>query len=108
MKWFPFKRMCWLFSEFAIPAAQEVLKNNLILAHTSFSDGPEIDDHIIHSKANSVEKKYPHTSPAAPIIPYSTLTSTFIACAQTVLSLFKLSPAIGKTLIIVLFTKQAA
>lgn len=49
--------MYWLFSESAVPAAREVLKSNLLPAHTCFCPGPEIDDHITHSKANSMEKK---------------------------------------------------
>lgn len=78
------KKNMVVISEPAVSAAQEVLKNYLLSAHTCFCPGPEIDDHITHSKANSVKKKYPHNPPAAHIH-YSALTSTLSEHADSVL-----------------------
>lgn len=68
--------------------SRKFLKNNLLPAHTWFCAGREIEDHITHSKANSVEKKYPHTPPAALHIHYRTHSLHMQTRFQSVLGLW--------------------
>lgn len=105
-QWFTFKIMCWLFSESEVPAVQEVIKNNLLLAHTCFCTGPEIDDHITRSKANSMEKNknkiyiYTHT-PSLKLQKYITILWLHTHC--TCRLCFRVSLVFGKRQIIVRF-----
>lgn len=81
--------------------SQEVLKNNLLPAHTCLCPGPEIDDRITHSKANSMEENT-HT---ACLQFHTYITVLRLQHSVHMQTWFRVCLVFGKRLIIVLFTE---